>query len=111
MFGIPVLWNMIITKNRKFVYLINAYGKNIQEKWYSIVSRLKTTGIFLFAEYKPVAAKWSVIIIVIKFIIMLITSIASHVNEKLFWFPSCLFHSYNINSQDETIFNWLQHFI
>lgn len=77
MIGIPLLWYVIITRNRQFAYNVNVYGSHPEEKWTKLVNRMKTTGIFLFVNYKYNFARWSVFYLVVKFLVMLITAVAS----------------------------------
>lgn len=85
-FGIPVLWSILILQNRKFVNSVNIYGKDINEKWLSIVTRMKSTGIFLFANFKPTVPIWSIVLIFAKFFIMTFSTIGSRL-----WGPGLYF--------------------
>jgi len=76
MFGIPYLWYQLISKNRNFVTSLHVFGHNREDKWNNIVSRLHTTGIFLFAEYKLTNSYWSVCVLFYKFFIMLLSTVS-----------------------------------
>ena len=91
MIGIPVLWSVIIRRNKKFVTVVNCWGETVRDKWRAIVHRFDTTGVFLFAYYKIGLSYWSVFLIFSKFIVMLITTIASRLYRNLiialpFWY-------------------------
>ncbi|OHT01506.1 hypothetical protein TRFO_31656 [Tritrichomonas foetus] len=79
MIGIPVLWYYIIQRNISFTFNINVYGHNPEEKWRRLVNRMKTTGIFLFVNYKFNTSKWSVFYLGVKFFVMIITTIAGRI--------------------------------
>lgn len=83
--GIPVLWRIIIRRNRSSVKRINVYGKDFDTKWQSIILRLDTTGIFLFAIYNFNSYNWSLILIFIKFFVMIITTLSCRVNVDIYF--------------------------
>ena len=75
--GIPILWFVVIQRNRDFSFVINVYGDNPTIKWTRIVNRMKTTGIFLFVNYKYNNSRWSVLYLLVKFLVMILSTIAS----------------------------------
>lgn len=75
--GIPLLWCYIIRQNRQFAFVINVYGEKPSVKWLKIVNRMKTTGIFLFVNYKYNNSRWSVLYLLVKFLAMILSTIAS----------------------------------
>ena len=83
MIGIPSVWLYIIKTNIKYARVINVFGQAPSEKWIRLLNRLKTTGMFLFVNYKYSNSTWSVFYIFVKFIVMIITSISSHIFSKL----------------------------
>jgi hypothetical protein len=79
MLGIPGLFYYVTTTNRKVVQNLFIYGNTEEEKWKSIVRRLDTIGVAMFADYKYGTYWWGIAGIGIKFLVMLITSIAGRV--------------------------------
>lgn len=79
MFGIPALYYFLIKRNRNFVFNVKVFGKTPEEKWQNVVRRMKTTGIFLFAQYRVQKTSWSVHVLIYKFIVMLASTIASKI--------------------------------
>ena len=82
-FGIPLLWFYVIQRNRKFAFIINVYGNEPSIKWLKIVNRMKTTGIFLFVNYKYNNSRWSVLYLMVKFLVMILATIASRFYKYL----------------------------
>ena len=85
MFGIPYFWYSLISKNRHFVTNLNVYGKTKSDKWNNIVSRLHTTGIFLFAEYKIEYSYWTVLVLFYKFLVMVLSTISINFFSDAVW--------------------------
>ena len=83
--GIPVLWRIIIRRNRSAIKRANVYGKDVYQKWSSILDQLQTTGIFLFFTYKINCYNWSLILIFVKLLVMIITTLAGRVNSNIYW--------------------------
>jgi len=75
--GIPIMWGYLVHRNRSFILSVNVYGRTPDEKWVSIVTRLKTTGIFLFQDLTVKRPGWSVVLLVSKFLIMAFSTIAA----------------------------------
>ena len=91
MIGIPLLWSIIIRRNKKFITVVNVWGETISDKWRAAVHRIETTGIFLFAYFKIDYSYWNVFLIFSKFVVMMITTIAGRVYPNLiialpFWY-------------------------
>ncbi|EAY01011.1 hypothetical protein TVAG_154810 [Trichomonas vaginalis G3] len=83
MIGIPAFWVATVNVNRDFVFGINVFGRTPEEKWAVLTTKLETTGIFLFQKYTVYAAKWSVWLILAKFIIMILSAIGNSYYTKL----------------------------
>ncbi|OHS95934.1 hypothetical protein TRFO_37926 [Tritrichomonas foetus] len=83
MFGIPILWYSIIQRNKTYAYCVNVYGTCPSDKWLRLVNRMKTTGIFLFVNYKFNSSAWSVFYLFVKFSVMIITTIAGRIYSTL----------------------------
>lgn len=83
--GIPVLWRIIIRRNRSAIKRANVYGINFQQKWTAILDQLQTTGIFLFFTYRINCFNWSLILIFVKLLVMIITTIAGRINSNVYW--------------------------
>lgn len=79
MIGVPSLWYYVIKRNQQFVYLINVYGEDPETKWKAIVNRMHTTGIFMFVNYKASYARWNVFLLLTKFVVMVISTIAGRI--------------------------------
>ena len=80
MFGIPVFYYILVSSNRHFVTNLNVYGKTAEQKWVNILSRLHTTGIFLFDHYKIQYSFWSVLGLFYKFVIMVLSTLSNSVS-------------------------------
>ncbi|OHS95880.1 hypothetical protein TRFO_10291 [Tritrichomonas foetus] len=91
LFGIPILWRVIIRRNRRAVKRINIYGNNFDRKWKAVVHRLESTGIFLFSIYNFNASNWSLVLIFIKLLVMIVTTIAGRINTNVYWALPCLY--------------------
>ena len=83
--GIPVLWRVIIRRNRSAVKRINIYGNSFDRKWKAIVHRLNSTGIFLFSIYNLNASNWSILLFIIKLLVMAITTVSGRINTNAYW--------------------------
>lgn len=87
--GIPFLWYYIIRKNTRFMRLIPAYGYSTEEKWQTLTRRMKSTGIYLFDEFRYGMENWSLVDFFGKAIIVIIAYLAKHFNAKIvFGFPT-----------------------
>ncbi|EAY13534.1 hypothetical protein TVAG_343630 [Trichomonas vaginalis G3] len=86
--GIPFLWWYIIYKNTKLMKLIPAYGYSTEDKWNTLTSRMKSTGIYLFDEFRYNMEFWSIYDFFAKAIIVIIAYLAKHFEPKVvFGFP------------------------
>jgi hypothetical protein len=83
MVGIPALFYSVISTNTRFLLRINVFGTEVETKWVSLLNRLHSPGIFLFASYKRQYCKWQIVSIAEKFIVMLVTTIAAFVVGQL----------------------------
>jgi hypothetical protein len=50
--GIIVEYTYVVGRNAKILSLINSYGRDPNEKYTSAISKLQSTGLFLFCTYK-----------------------------------------------------------
>jgi hypothetical protein len=82
MFGIPLLWYFLVKRNSGFVKHINVYGTTAEYKWVALTNRLRTTGIFIFEDFKHDKAYWCVLLIIMKLIQMLVEVIS-----EMMWEP------------------------
>lgn len=82
MFGIPIMWYLLVRRNTGFVRNINVYGATSEDKWEAITNRLHTTGIFIFQDFKFTHCYWCVFLIVMKLVAMLIEVIS-----EILWLP------------------------
>lgn len=89
--GIPSLWFYVIHQNRRFAFNINVFGNEPSVKWLKIVNRMKTTGIFLFVNYKYSNSGWSVLYLLVKFLAMILSTFASRFVEYLSFSLSILY--------------------
>ena len=83
MIGIPIMWGYLINRNRNFILSVNVYGKSPEEKWWSVVYRMKTTGIFLFQDLSVNTPGWIVTLLITKFSIMTCSTIGAR-----YWTPA-----------------------
>jgi hypothetical protein len=83
--GIPALFIAVVHKNQRFVRHVFVYGGSVEAKWAALLSRVDSTGIFLFSVYKYNRSWWSVAIFGMRFGVMLITTVAGRV-----WQPAIL---------------------
>lgn len=85
MIGIPYLWYYITKKNIHFVRACYVFGSTSEIKWKAMVNRLGTTGIFLFQYNKKKDCYWSVWLMLIKFFVMVITSLAGRIKSQIIY--------------------------
>ena len=83
--GIPILWRIIIRRNRSAIKRARVFGAVFDQKWSSILDQLQTTGIFLFFTYRINYYNWSLILIFVKLLVMIITTLAGRVNSNVYW--------------------------
>ena len=72
MVGLPYLWRYIIKRNYQYINRINVYGKTEERKYATLIHRLRSTGVFMFQDYKSKYVMWGVFLLGSKFILMLI---------------------------------------
>ena len=85
MVGVPLLWYFLVKRNSGFVKHINVYGSTAEYKWVALTNRLRTTGIFIFEDFKHDKSYWCVLLIIMKLIQMLIEVISEMMYE-----PFCI---------------------
>jgi hypothetical protein len=89
--GVPFLWNKVIRKNIALISAVYVFGNSSEEKWRNITSRIRSTGIFLFSEYKYKYAFWSVFIIFYKLVIMIISGLSKFINRDIQYTSSIIY--------------------
>lgn len=88
MIGVPFLWYKLISANKLIISVVEVYGNTIESKWHHLVKRMKTTGIFLFCEYKHNHAFWSVFDLLSKAVLLIISIISEfYFAEFIFALP------------------------
>ena len=75
--GVPAMWYVFTNTNKSIISVVEVYGETVDEKWLNIVTRMRTTGIFLFYEYKESMSMWAVFDLVFRAIIIIISTIAA----------------------------------
>ena len=75
--GVPAMWYVFIKTNKSIISVVEVYGDTLEEKWLNIVNRMRTTGIFLFYEYKENMSMWAVFDLVIRAIIIITSTIGA----------------------------------
>lgn len=50
--GIPLIWYLIIRKNKKIIKIINVFGNNVQDKYVSLSTKIHSTGVYFLFQYK-----------------------------------------------------------
>lgn len=73
--GTPAIWFYIVEHNSKFVAMVNVYGDDPETKWRTVVTRMRSTGIFLFADYSYTGRRWGAFRLISKFVTMAIASV------------------------------------
>lgn len=81
--GIPVIWLIVILKNRELAFEVNAYGETVNDKWMILAYRLEATGIYLFQENTMGMTLWSIVRLILKFVVMALTAFSSSLNPKI----------------------------
>ena len=81
--GLPILWWYIIYINRKIMWSVPAFGRTLNEKWNYITHKMKTSGTNLFYMYKPTIARWNIVIMISKLILVIITMISEKVDPMI----------------------------
>lgn len=71
--GIPLLFSVLISKNRAIVSNIVAYGVTVQDKWDRLMSRVGSSGVSIFSDFEWKHSKWPILQLVSKLIIMLLS--------------------------------------
>ncbi|OHT00955.1 hypothetical protein TRFO_32160 [Tritrichomonas foetus] len=88
MLGLPFLWWYIIKRNHMYVNRINVYGATEEIKYRAIIHRLRSTGVFLFQDYRSRYAMWGVVLILMKFCLMVFSVCQETFSVYLVWvFP------------------------
>jgi hypothetical protein len=59
--------------------MINIYGDAIGDKWDNLLDRMRTTGVFLFADFKLQYYNWPLVSVALRALIMAISTIAGRV--------------------------------
>jgi hypothetical protein len=75
--GISVIMYFLIKRNQSYICAIKVFGLSRDHKWFSILNRLCSTGIDLFDCYKFSNTKWEIIVLFMKFLLTVLTTIST----------------------------------
>lgn len=88
MLGLPFLWWYIIKRNHKYIDRINVFGETEEIKYGAIIHRLRSTGVFLFEDYKSKYAMWGLFELLLKFVLMVLSLIQEIFTDRMIYgFP------------------------
>lgn len=83
--GIPVLWNIIINRNKSAIKCINSFGLNFYGKWDDVMYHLSTTGAYLFKNYSFNNCKWNIFQLSFKLLLMVFVTLSDNIHPKFIW--------------------------
>ncbi|OHS93594.1 hypothetical protein TRFO_40135 [Tritrichomonas foetus] len=81
--GVPAMWLSLVFRNSQILLNVCVWGESNEKKWKGIVTRMKTTGIFFFQNYKYQSITWCIVLFSSKFLVVLITAMSNTISKYI----------------------------